>query len=260
MNRHSIWTLALLLGCGASQADELTQTNVDADGFKRPLDSLQYNMNMMPRDFEDATLVALNADDPWESWNRRVYHFNYRFDEWVALPIVHGYEYVTPSLVRTGVSNFFSNLGEVTNLFNSALQLKGERAMNATARFLFNTTFGIAGLWDVATPMGLPKQTEDFGQTLGHYGVPSGPYLMLPMIGPSSLRDASGLVTDYVAEYQANVFNISHTTSNHPEITGLRLVDKRYTTMFSYDQVNTPFAYDTLRYLYTESRELQVRD
>ncbi len=83
---------------------------------------------------------------------------------------------------------------------------------------------------------------------------------MLPMIGPSSLRDAGSLMTDYVVEYQANVFNISHTTSNHPEITGLRLVDKRYTTMFSYDQVNTPFAYDTLRYLYTESRELQVKD
>ena len=113
------FTLAL----GSSLAH--AQHTVDDDGFKQPLQHLQFNPGLDQREFERSTLNALNVYDPLESWNRRVYHFNYRFDEWVFLPIVDGYRYITPNLVQTGVSNFFSNLGDVPNLLNSALQLKG---------------------------------------------------------------------------------------------------------------------------------------
>src|SRR3546814_15959964 len=110
------------------------------------------------------------------------------------LPVVRGYRYVTPRPVRTGVSNFFSNLGEVPTLFNSLAQLKGQRAANATARFLFNSILGVGGLWDPATRMGLPRQSEDFGQTLGYWGVPQGPSLILPALGPPNLRHTTGRV------------------------------------------------------------------
>nr|WP_069086435.1 VacJ family lipoprotein [Pseudomonas sp. TCU-HL1] len=245
----------MLLASGLIQAQE-----PDQDGFTQPLKDLKFNPGLDQREFERSTLDALNVYDPYESWNRRVYHFNYRFDEWVFLPVVRGYRYVTPGFVRSGVSNFFSNLGDVPNLFNSLLQLKGQRSMEITGRLMLNTTIGVAGLWDPATRIGLPKQIEDFGQTLGVYGVNEGPYLMLPILGPSNLRDTGGLVVDYVADYQINFLNVPEVSSDHPEITALRMVDKRYTTQFRYGQLNSPFEYEKLRYVYTESRKLQIAE
>ncbi|MDT4878594.1 MlaA lipoprotein [compost metagenome] len=146
------------------------------------------------------------------------------------------------------------------NLLNSMLQLKGQRSIEITGRLLLNTTIGVAGLWDPASRMGLPKQSEDFGQTLGYYGVGDGAYLMLPILGPSNVRDTGGLVVDYVADYQINFLNVPEVSSNHPEITVLRMVDKRYTTGFRYGQLNTPFEYEKLRYVYTQSRKLQIAE
>ncbi|WP_153921335.1 MULTISPECIES: MlaA family lipoprotein [unclassified Pseudomonas] len=245
----------MLLTSGLAWAQE-----PDQDGFTQPLKDLKFNPGLDQREFERSTLDALNVYDPYEPWNRRIYHFNYRFDEWVFLPVVHGYRYVTPGFVRSGVSNFFSNLGDIPNLLNSVLQLKGQRSMEITGRLLLNTTIGVVGLWDPATRMGLPKQNEDFGQTLGYYGVGDGPYLMLPILGPSNLRDTGGLVVDYVADYQINFLNVPEVSSDHPEITALRMVDKRYTTNFRYGQLNTPFEYEKLRYVYTQSRKLQIAE
>jgi len=159
--------------------------------------------------------------DPLESWNRRVYHFNYRFDQWVFLPVVDGYRYVTPSFLRTGVSNFFNNLGDVPNLLNSLLQLKGHRSLETTGRLLLNTTIGVAGLWDPATAMGLPRQSGRLRpRPWASTALPGGAYLVLPILGPSNLRDTSGLVVDYSAESQINFLNVSEVSSNHPEIWG----------------------------------------
>ncbi|TBU95415.1 MlaA family lipoprotein [Phytopseudomonas dryadis] len=248
--------LAALLACTTATA----QTTTEDDGFKQPLQNLRFNPGLDQREFERSTLNALNVYDPLESWNRRVYHFNYRFDEWVFLPVVDGYRTITPSLVQQGVSNFFGNLGDVSNLLNSVLQLKGQRALNTTGRLLFNTTLGVAGLWDPATRMGLPKQSEDFGQTLGFYGTPAGPYLMLPVLGPSTLRDTGGLVVDFGAEQQINFLNVAEVSSNHPEVTALRIVDQRATTNFRYGQLNSPFEYEKLRFFYTESRKLLIAE
>ncbi|MCY1258689.1 MlaA lipoprotein [compost metagenome] len=266
MIRHCPWIFALLLGCGLAQADATRpaphpfESQADADGFTHPLDQLKINPGLDQREFERATLDALDVYDPWESWNRRVYHFNYRFDEWVFLPVVRGYEFVTPHFVRSGVSNFFSNLGDVPSLLNSLLQFKGKRALNTTGRLLVNTTVGVFGLWDPATRWGMPRQTEDFGQTLGFYGVPGGPYLVLPILGPSNVRDTGGLVTDFAAESQVNYLNVAEESGRHPEITALRVVDKRYSTNFRYGQMNSPFEYEKLRYFYTEARKLQIRE
>lgn len=254
--------VAALLTAGLAQADDtLPQApTADADGFTQPLKSLKFNPGLDQREFERSTLTALNVYDPWESWNRRVYHFNYRFDEWVFLPVVNGYQAITPGFVRSGVTNFFSNLGDVPNLLNSLLQLKGKRSMEVTARLLLNTTIGVAGLWDPATKMGIPHQSEDFGQTLGFYGVPEGPYLMLPILGPSNLRDTGGLVVDYRGETQINFLNVAEVSSNHPELVALRAVDKRYTTSFRYGQTNSPFEYEKVRYVYTAARQLQINE
>jgi len=249
---------AALLCAGTAYADDAP--HADLDGFTQPLKQLKFNPGLDQREFERSTLTALNVYDPIENWNRRVYHFNYRFDEWVFLPVVNGYRYVTPGFLRSGVSNFFSNLGDVPNLVNSLLQLKGKRSLEITGRLLLNTTVGVAGLWDPATLMGLPHQSEDFGQTLGFYGVPAGPYLVLPVFGPSNLRDTTGLLFDYGAESQINFLNVSHESSRHPEIWALRAVDKRYTTSFRYGSLDSPFEYEKVRYIYTESRKLQIAE
>jgi phospholipid-binding lipoprotein MlaA len=247
---------ALLLTAALAQAQHETLD----DGFKQPLQHLQFNPNLDEREFERSTLNALNVYDPLESWNRRVYHFNYRFDEWVFMPLVNGYRYVTPDLLETGISNFFSNLGEVPTLANSLLQLKGQRAMRTTARLLFNTTLGVAGLWDPASRMGLPRHAEDFGQTLGFYGLPAGPYLMLPVLGPSNLRDTGGLVVDFNIDSNVDLLNVATVSGNHPEVTLLKVTDERSTTNFRYGQLNSPFEYEKLRYFYTEARKLQIAE
>lgn len=251
--------IAALLCAGAAHADD-SPAPLDKDGFKEPLKALTFNPGLDQREFERSTLDALNVYDPIENWNRRVYHFNYRFDEWVFLPIINGYRYITPSFLRTGVSNFFSNIGDVPNLLNSLLQLKGKRSLDITGRLLINTTVGVAGLWDAATWMGLQKQSEDFGQTLGFYGVPAGPYLVLPILGPSNLRDTGGLVFDFSAESAINFLNVSQESSRHPEIWALRIVDRRYTNSFRYGSANSPFEYEKVRYVYTEARKLQIAE
>jgi phospholipid-binding lipoprotein MlaA len=134
--------------------------------------------------------------DPWEGMNRATYAFNTAADEMVIAPVARGYRYVTPRFLRRGVSNFFSNLDDIFVVVNDVLQLKLMQGLSDTTRFVLNTTIGIGGLFDVATPLGLEKHNEDFGQTLGHWGMPPGPYLVLPILGPSSVRDTGGLVVD----------------------------------------------------------------
>ena len=137
--------------------------------------------------------------DPWEGMNRSIYKFNYGFDKYVFLPVVKAYEFILPDVVQTGIANFFHNLYEITNVYNNLLQGNAEGTVNSSFRIVFNTTIGLAGILDPATPMGYPKMKEDFGQTLGVWGVGPGPYLVLPFLGPSSLRDGIGTGVDAVA-------------------------------------------------------------
>ncbi|SDU29678.1 MlaA family lipoprotein [Geopseudomonas guangdongensis] len=247
--------LAALLLCGSAQAGD---ASVDADGFTRPLQQLRFNPRLDQREFERATLVALVVDDPWEEWNRRVYHFNQRFDEWLYLPLVQGYRRVTPRFLRSGVSHFFANLGEIPSLANHLMQLQGRDALHTTARLLFNTTLGVGGLWDPAQRMGLERRSEDFGQTLGRWGVAEGPYLVLPLLGPSNLRDTGGLVFDNTLGSALNVADIGGLNRRPAEYYGLLAIDRRHINDFRYGQLNSPFEYEKVRYLYNEARRLQI--
>jgi phospholipid-binding lipoprotein MlaA len=135
--------------------------------------------------------------DPLEPMNREIFKFNDALDRTIAQPVAKGYQKVTPQPLRQAISNFFSNLGDLGNAANNLLQLKITDATEDVMRFAMNSTFGIGGLLDFATPAGLPKHHEDFGLTLGRWGVPAGPYLVLPLFGPSSVRDSTGYVVDF---------------------------------------------------------------
>ncbi|MEJ2059111.1 MAG: VacJ family lipoprotein [Gammaproteobacteria bacterium] len=137
-----------------------------------------------------------DARDPWQSYNRGMYAFNDALDKAVMKPVARGYLKITPQFVQTGIGNFFSNFDDFVVLTNDILQLKGQQAASDLSRIVWNTTVGLGGFLDVASSMGMPKHNEDFGQTLGYWGVPSGPYLVLPFFGPSDLRDAPSMVVD----------------------------------------------------------------
>jgi phospholipid-binding lipoprotein MlaA len=130
--------------------------------------------------------------DPWERMNRATYAFNDSLDKAVAKPVARGYAKVTPAFVRTGLSNFFDNLGTTTTIVNDALQLHPKDFFSDTGRILLNSTLGIAGFLDPASSAGLEKHTADFGQTLGKWGVGPGPYFVIPILGPSDVRDTVG--------------------------------------------------------------------
>ncbi|MCP4286126.1 MAG: VacJ family lipoprotein [Gammaproteobacteria bacterium] len=138
--------------------------------------------------------------DPWEGFNRAMYSFNETVDEAIIKPLAKGYKAVVPVPVNRGITNFFSNLGDIGSAINNALQFKLSRAGSDLGRVAFNTTLGLFGFFDVATNMNLPHYGEDFGQTLGVWGSSPGPYIVLPLLGPSSGRDAIGLVFDWFTD------------------------------------------------------------
>ncbi|WP_396432713.1 VacJ family lipoprotein [Limnohabitans sp.] len=147
-----------------------------------------------------ATVKSADARDPWESMNRSVFQFNDAVDKAAIKPAAQLYAGVLPSFVRTGVGNFLGNLADVWTMANSALQFKGQATVETFMRINVNTFLGLGGLLDVATEMRLEKRKEDFGQTLGHWGVQPGPYVVLPLLGPSSLRDTLALPVDMRAD------------------------------------------------------------
>lgn len=144
--------------------------------------------------------TASNPDDPLEPVNRVIYSVNDNLDRYFLKPVATGYKTVLPQFVRTGVTNFFSNLNDVVVAVNNLLQGKLNNAAQDATRLAVNSTVGIGGVFDVAKTMGLPKHDEDFGQTLGWWGVGPGPYLQIPLMGPSDMRDAVGRVADYEAD------------------------------------------------------------
>ncbi len=136
--------------------------------------------------------------DPWEGFNRGVHGFNHALDTAILKPAAQGYRYVAPEFVEQGVTNFFSNLGDTTVAFNNTLQFKFLDAASDLGRIIVNSTIGLLGFIDVASEMGLQKHNEDFGQTLGYWGMGTGPYIVLPFLGPSNLRDGPSRIVDTV--------------------------------------------------------------
>ena len=198
--------------------------------------------------------------DPFESVNRAVFTFNENADEYVIKPVAEAYQFVLPEFVRTGVTNFFSNIGDVFVAVNNLLQGKPGNAANDIGRFLVNSTIGILGLFDVATDAGLEKNKEDFGQTLGVWGVPSGPYVVLPLFGPSSVRDTAGLALDIKTDFILNSNQLNH--DQKVGSTVLRVVNQR-ANLLDASQLLEDAAFDKYSFLrdsYLQRRRNQVYD
>ncbi|MFO8152748.1 VacJ family lipoprotein [Thioalkalivibrio sp.] len=203
-----------------------------------------------------------HSADPLEPYNRAVFAFNDRLDRAVLKPAAEVYSEL-PGPVQTGVGNFFSNLDDFRVGFNNLLQGKFHDAASDTARILFNSSFGVFGLIDVAGPMGLPKHNEDFGQTLGAWGVPAGPYLQLPFLGPSSGRDAPALVVDfYTNPRNYTVGQQRELRNNFAALLVLDLVHARAGLLATEDLLDdySDDRYVAIRDLWLQRREFLVRD
>jgi phospholipid-binding lipoprotein MlaA len=204
-----------------------------------------------------ATTGERNAADPFESANRKVYAFNDGVDRYTLKPTAKAYEKAVPKLVRTSVTNFFTNLDYPITIVNQLLQGKLKAAGQDTLRFAMNTTLGIGGLFDPASDANLPRHDEDFGQTLGKWGVPAGPYVMLPLLGPSHLRD----VPSHVFNRFVEPFYWYDYGSERWISLGLSLVDKRARLLpLEPTLARTYDPYGFIRDAYTQRRLFQVYD
>ena len=141
--------------------------------------------------------------DPWEPMNRGIFTFNETLDKFAIEPAAKAWDFITPEFARTGIQNFFDNLNMPIVFANNVLQAKPRSAAFDLLRFVYNTSFGLAGLIDIATMVEIPESDEDFGQTLGYWGVPTGPFFMIPILGPSTVRDSAGLILDTAASSYA---------------------------------------------------------
>ena len=201
--------------------------------------------------------VSLQAaeEDPWEGVNRVVFRFNDTVDTYALKPVAKGYDRVTPQMLQDGIGNVFSNLGDVVVLSNDLLQGKIHDAGIDTSRILFNTTFGVLGFFDVATRMGLQKNDEDFGQTLGAWGLGSGPYVVLPLLGPSSVRDTVGRVPDSFLQPYPHIDHVP--TRNLTR--AVSTVDTR-ANLLSAERMITGDKYIFVRNAYLQNREFRTQD
>jgi phospholipid-binding lipoprotein MlaA len=203
--------------------------------------------------------VEPSPHDPWESFNRSVFEFNEGLDAYLLKPVVAGYRFVLPEFVREGIYNFFSNYNDIyTALFN-LLQGKPDYAFSDLMRVVVNTTFGLGGLIDMATPGGLEKHKEDWGQTLGVWGVPAGPYVVLPFFGPSNVRDTFGTVADLESDY---LFRYINPVGLRNSLTGLRVVNARNTYYEAGDLLDGAAIdkYSFMRDAYIQRREYQIKE
>lgn len=202
------------------------------------------------------------SKDPLEGVNRGIYKFNDIADKAVLKPVASGYKAITPSPLRKGINNFFNNLGSITSVLNNLLQLKFANAFSEAGRFVINSTFGLAGFIDVAAMDNVPVHKEDFGQTLGHWGVGPGAYLVLPFLGPSGVRDATGFVFDIVTtdpiQYTHNIGQVRL----HNQLRIAQFVDKRAEFLPGSDLLDEasldPYAF--MRDAYLQRRASLVQD
>jgi phospholipid-binding lipoprotein MlaA len=200
---------------------------------------------------------VIDVYDPLEPLNRVIYNFNAGFDRYVFLPIVRAYEFVTPVFVQNRVSDFFENIQEIPTFANDILQLKADAAGRSATRFIVNTMF-TAGLFDLAGAKGILQVPEDFGQTLGHWGAGPGPFLVIPVLGPSNLRDATGLAADAALLWALTPAVVTDSWTITGIRYGLQAIDTRHRTAFRYFETGSPFEYDLVRLIYTEKRKLDI--
>jgi phospholipid-binding lipoprotein MlaA len=243
---HYFLIIVILSGCSAVQPQE----EVNVESPMHPIDSIVKN----------TVKYEVDVSDPWENINRNTYIFNTHLDRYVMLPAVNIYRDYVPFFLRQGVGNFFDNIASFNHTVNSVLQLNSEETINNGLRFISNSTMGVAGIFDIATDMGLPEIKEDFGQTLGYWGVGNGPYIVLPFFGPSNLRDTSGLVVDSVVTswLTDDVMGLNGSDEGLALYYMTAGISKRADISFEYYQSGSPFEYETIRWLYTKGRQAAI--
>ena len=195
-------------------------------------------------------------NDPWENLNRKTHKFNMTLDDYVIRPIAETYDFIIPEFVQTGFSNVFDNLGAPVSAANNLIQFKPVGFITETSRFILNSTFGIFGLFDVASRLGIKERNEDFGQSLGHWGFASGPYLVIPFFGPSSARDGFSLAPDYylrpdLVRFEDNKSDLA--------LNGLSVVNLR-AGLLSISDLSGNDQYSFYRDAYLQRREYEIND
>lgn len=200
---------------------------------------------------------SMQTYDPYERFNRAMYRFNARFDEHVFLPVANGYRRL-PRPVQSGVHNFFGNLSDISNTVNFGLQGRGRHSLRALGRFAINSTVGIGGLFDVARYVKLPKANTGFAATLSRWGMRPGPYLVLPILGPSTVRGGAGYAGDFGFNWVADPGGFYRGSSNAWAFGATSSVDTRANTSFSYYGTGSPFEYEMVRFLFV--RKLLIED
>lgn len=204
-----------------------------------------------------ASSAAPVEHDPWEPLNRGIYRFNDFGDRVLVKPVAKGYKKVVPSFMRRGISNFSDNLSTPRSALNNFLQGKPKRGLDDIARFLFNSTIGIGGLFDIASAGGLEEYDEDFGQTFAVWGIPKGPYLVLPFMGPSTLRDAAGRPLDLLAD---PLYHYDNSSVRDP-LYVLRIIDLRHRLLAAEGLIeDSQDPYITLRESYLQNRDYVIHD
>lgn len=238
-------SLAFLTACAADN---------DASSYQTPM------RQFTRTDEQEAARQQFLVYDPIEGTNRGIYKFNAKFDKYVFLPIVDTYDFIVPDYMDDRISSFFSNIGEFGNVTNAALQAKPDKAFTGIGRFAVNSAVGLLGLYDPASHIGMKQHKEDFGQTLGVWGVDPGAYIVLPILGPSNVRDTAGLVVDAVAFSLVVPNHIEDETAYKIAQYGVKPVNTRANNPFRYNESGSPFEYELVRYVTSEGRRLAVRD
>jgi phospholipid-binding lipoprotein MlaA len=214
------------------------------------------------REGQEAPALLTPADappmytyDPWERLNRFTYRFNARFDEAIFLPVANTYRRA-PRPIRSGVHNFFGNIFEIDSIVNYTLQWRLKYGLRSVERFVINSTIGIGGLFDVATKLKLPGTATGFATTLAKWGMHPGPYLVIPLLGPSTLRDGVGFLADYGVEYGVNIAGLYRGGLSWGLGT-VDAIDQRANVDFRYYSGGSPFEYETIRFLYVRRRLIE---
>lgn len=237
----------------------------EEDGYS----ALANNLEELNEDYivSNQVFQLTGINDSLEPFNRRMYAFNTQIDKKIVYPASRIYAAVVPKPIRKGISNFYNNFSEIPTFVNSVLQLKPGKAVNALGRFVVNSTVGVLGVADVAKNMGMKRDPETMGDTLGHYGVKTGSFLVLPVLGPSDLRDAVGAGIDSISEgtvrrvaeeklfFDTGVFDKNVYGFTKPVVTGLNassMIGMRY------GDLNSPFEYDLVKAIYYNYRKIQV--
>jgi phospholipid-binding lipoprotein MlaA len=202
-----------------------------------------------------ADAPSMYTYDPLERINRFTYRFNARFDEYVFLPVTNGYRRI-PAPVRSSVHNFFRNLSEIPSTVNYGLQWRLGNSARSLGRFVINSTLGIGGLFDVASKFKLNDEQTGFGATLATWGLHPGPYLVIPLLGPSSLRDGAGFLGDYGLQYGINIVDLYRGYQSYG-LGVVNAVDQRANIDFRYYGSGSPFEYETIRFLYVHRDLIQ---